>query len=121
MKTKKTEEQPAEPTKIVVTVKDRLVLPTIFPQKSNIVGQVIARDLAKKFEVGKEEAEKIGLKMVQGTFKWDGDKAKKLEIELTAPEVAFLKDQIQRIDKDNEVTADTVGLCEAIQAINVRS
>lgn len=107
-----------EAQKITLSVKDRLVTPQIFPEKGNIISQVIARDLAKKFTIGDAEAKSIELKrMPDGRFTWNGEKTKSVEFELTAPEIAFLKEQIIRVDKTNEVTIDTLGLCQAIQAL----
>jgi hypothetical protein len=107
-----------EPKKATMTVRDRLLAPQIFPQKSNIVGQVIARDIAKKLEISKEEAEQIELKpFPDGRYKWNGEKAKVKEIELTGPEIAFLKAQVARIDETEQVTFDILELCETIQRL----
>lgn len=116
--TKAPEAPLAEPKKIVLTVKDRLVVAFLFPIKSNIVGQVIARDIAKKLDVGDAEAKEIDLKkMPNGNFKWEGKKAKDNEYELTAPEVAFLKEQVARVDAAREVTSDTLEICQKVQGL----
>jgi hypothetical protein len=118
MKTKKPETQPAEAKRFVLTlsVKDRLVVGSLFPQKSNIINQVIARDIAKKLTIDDAEAKKVGLESFpDGRFKWNPAKVYSKEYEFTEAEMTFLKDQVSRLDKAMEITVDTLDLCQAIK------
>jgi hypothetical protein len=102
--------------KLTLSVKDRLVIGSLFPQKSNIINQVIARDIAKKLTIDDAEAKKIGLQSFpDGRYKWDPAKIESKEYEFTEAELTFLKDQVSRLDKAMEVTVDTLDLCQAIK------
>ena len=124
MKKKPAAEKPAEklpePVTISLSVKDRLMVAALFPEKSNIVGQVIARDLAAKFEISDKEAKEISLvRSPDGRYKWDPVKVKDKTFELTGPEIAYLKEQVMRVDAAKQVTFDMLPLCEKVQKADV--
>ena len=101
-------------TKLALSIKDRLIFNELFPKQSDIIGQIIVRDIAEKLQITQVEGEKIGLKPREGGgFTWKNTKDK--VVELTNTEMEFLRTQVQRLDKEKKVTLDLLELCLKIK------
>jgi len=98
-----------------LSIKERLVLPTLFPQRSNMVTLMTMRDIKEKIDVSADERKEIGLEVKQGRLHWDKDKAKEVDVDFNTLEINFLKDQVDRIDKEKNVTEDLLDLCLKIK------
>lgn len=99
-----------------LTLKERLVIPNLYPQKGSLVSQITIRDINEKIKVDKDEIKKVGLKPnPRGGLTWDKKKAKDKNIDFTEVEVNFLKDQVKRLDKEKNVTPDMLDLCLKIK------
>ena len=95
-----------------LTLKERLVLPRLYPQKGNLLSQITIRDINEKIKVDKIEVKKVSLKSnPKGGLTWDSKKAKDKTIDFTEVELNFLKDQVTRLDKEENVTPDILDLC----------
>ena len=94
-----------------LTLKERLSLPRLYPQKGSLLSQVTIRDINEKIKIGKDEIKKVGLKSDKGSLTWDGKKAKEINIDFTEVEVNFLKDQVERLDKEKNITSNILDLC----------
>lgn len=104
--------------KMKMGVKDRLIVPQIFPKEANLISQRIMRDIAQKTELSQEEMDAVGMKPAEeGGVRWDDDleeKAGKKTIKFTDAEIGFLKDQVKKLDETQKVTRDTFLFCERI-------
>lgn len=98
-----------------LNIKERLVLPTLFPQRSDIATALTMRDIKNKIDISIKEKEEVGLKAKQGRIHWDKSKARDIDITFNTVELNFLKDQVDRIDKEKNVTEDLLDLCLKIK------
>lgn len=117
--TKAKEESEVQSEKrITLSVKDRLLLPDFFPERSNLVNQMIAQDIIQRIKIDQKERERIGLKSVPPSgLTWDDAKAKDADFTLTGVEIQFLKSQVQRLDGENALTMDMAKLAQKIKEI----
>ncbi len=92
---------------------ERLSIRKLYPQESNLMTQILVRDLEKKVGFKQEELKEF----VADDGRISPEKAEKLvvEIDLSASEKSLLKDQIDKLDKQNKITFDLVGVCEKIK------
>ena len=81
-----------------LTIRERLVISQLYPQKGNMIEQTLVEDIVKKVRISQEEIKEIGLK-VQATgtggvsYIWDEAKAKDLDVDLTKAELGLLKER----------------------------
>lgn len=102
-----------------LTIKDRLLIPNLFPEKSNLITQVLARDISEKIRFDQAEMKKINLRSeANGVMRWDdkNDAAKKT-VTFTEAELKFLVDQIARTDQEGGFTADLALVAQKIKGI----
>jgi len=102
-------------SKMKLTLKERLMVPRLFPQKGSLLIQMAIRDINTKIAINEKEAKAIGLKSDKGSITWEAKKSKEKEIDFTDLENNFLKDQVKRIDKEASVTPDILDLCLKIK------
>ena len=104
---------------VILTVKDRLLFQEFFPERGNLVTKIMEKDIAEKVIVGQEESKEIGLTIRPGNqgVTWNDKNAKDKPFTFSAAEIMFLKDQVERLDKANAFTADTVQVARKIKAI----
>ena len=104
-------------TKLKLRMIDRLAIRKLFPQESNLVTQVLARDIDGKITVTQKEIDEIELRQEGTAMVWKGEKDKGKFIDFTDAEVEFLKKQIDEIDKKNKISSDMVNVCLKIRDI----
>ena len=92
-----------------LSVKERLAVPQILPEESNLYTQMIARNVRNKAEFSPEETAEIGLQAVGGSLSWSNDKSE--DVSFTEEELQLLKDQVEKLDKENKITNDLLDLC----------
>lgn len=95
-----------------LSVLNRLNLARLFPQEGGILQQLAIKDIAKKIEFSPEEIKNIGLKQVGNNITWNPTKTG-LEIEITfsESELSILKQQVEKMDKEEKITQDMLDLC----------
>ena len=101
--------------KLKLTMQDRLLFGSLYPQQSNILEQTIIRDIDKKVGIKQEEIKKYKIVQKESVFTWDKDTPKEFEIEFSQVEIDLLKKQVKRLDKKNEISQSNLGLCLKIQ------
>ena len=97
-----------------LTVKDRIVMAGLYPKESNIISQVMIRDIDQKARMTQEDIEKFGIMNDNGLIKWNG-KAKDIEVEFSQAEIKFLQEQVERLDRENKINQDILDLCLKIK------
>jgi len=98
-----------------LTLKERLSLPRLFPQKGSLLVQMAIRDINEKIRIGVKETKTVELKPDRGNLVWNPKKAKDKEIDFTDLEINFLKDQVKRVDKEEAITPDILDICLKIK------
>ena len=101
---------------IVLTFKERIVLSRLFPQKATLDEQIIVKDLITRLGVNEEEKKEINFRRTPKGWEWDEDKEIVIDSNFTEVELAFLNEQLVRLDTEKAVSQDMVGLCLKIRA-----
>ncbi len=109
----------SEEKALILSVKDRIIFGDIFPEKGNLVSQLQVRDISEKIRLQAEEREAISFKVAENGrgVVWDSTKAKDMAVEFSAAEVAFLKGQIDRLDREEKIKPDILDLALKIKAL----
>ena len=98
-----------------LSVKERLELNGLFPLLSDEMTQVLIRDINVKVRLSQEEMGLIGLKREQIRdglqLNWDEGKLEEKEILFTHLELAFLKDQREKCDKEKSISQGMLSIC----------
>jgi len=101
-----------------ITVLDRVSYTALFPEKSNIITLTLIQDLIDKVKLSREEMDEIELKFREGVgYQWNGNKATVKSIELSGSELAFLAEQVTKLDKAKQITRDLLPLCQKIRKL----
>ena len=103
---------------IKLSVKDRIVIRQLFPNESDLVTQLLVRDIIEKTEFTQEEIKKIGLKVNEKGYTWNPE-AKEKEVDFTKAELEFLKSRVDEWDKKKRITQDILDLCIKIKDIRL--
>jgi len=108
--------------KIKLTVKDRLTFQTLYPKQSNLINQTLVRDIDKKVSLTQEEQKLIGLKTVrEGVIRWDEEADAAKNVKFTDTEISFLKSQVDRLDKAEQINQDILDLCIKIREAKIET
>jgi len=98
------------------SVKDRLLISNLFPQKASLTDQILVKDITAKIAITQKEMTAYGLKSSpDGQIRWDADKEKAKNVDFTEAELELLKRQVEEKDKSNEITQEVVDLCIKIK------
>jgi hypothetical protein len=106
-----------EESKLALTIKERLLVPQLYPREAGLTDQTIVRDIARKVNLSQEEQKKVGLKTMPNGFTWDNKKEKVIEVEFTDAEINLLKDRINKLDQEKKITQQLVELCLKIKNV----
>jgi len=103
--------------KMKLTIKDRLLFSTLYPQQSDILTQMLVRDISDKVKIEKEELDEIEFKPNKNGqgFSWNKEKAIEVEMEFTKTELEWLQSRVQELDKKKTITQDLLDLCLKIR------
>lgn len=91
-----------------LTVKDRLMIIGMLPSEGNLSDMTEIYDLVRLLRLEDPEKNNINYREVDGSIKWDADKAKDKEINLTSVQKRILNDVINRLDKNNQIGLNQV-------------
>ena len=100
---------------MILTFKDRLLLATILPRASDLLTQVLIRDISKKIEFSQEELLQSGFVSDEKGCKWSQELSKDKKIEFTKAEIELLKSSVDGLDKEKKVTPENLDVCLKIR------
>ncbi len=121
VKEKKAEAAEADkPKRISLSILDRLLMSSLFPEKGNYMTNLLVDDIGKKVRIGQEEGKKINLRTTPdgaGHVKtlWESKAAKDKSFEFSSTEIAFLKSRIDFLDKTEALFQDIMPLAKKIK------
>lgn len=101
---------------LTMTVKDRLMINELLPRKSNLVDQLLARDILTKTSIDQQEAKEIGLVASESLVQWNQDVDLLKVVEFTEAELNFLDRNIKRLSSEESVGRDMVEVITKIQS-----
>jgi len=96
-----------------LTIKDRIVINAFYPLQTNLIEQILVRDIKTKVDFNQEELAKYKIVAKGDGMTWEGND--KFDIEFTDKELELLNKQVGELDKKNKITQDIVALCLKIQ------
>lgn len=98
-----------------MTVKDRLYLPALLPDKGTYKEFNIKKGILQKIALSDAEREQIGLLRVEetGRIEWDTQKETPLAVEFSHEELELLKNSCERLS-DQTLPDDMWGTVERI-------
>lgn len=100
-----------------MTVRERLLMGTFFPQKGSLRDQRLVKEIGRKIQITPEERTEIEFVSDDKGMRWNGEKAKELTIELNDDEREFLKRQIGRLDEEEAFTQDLLSLADRLREL----
>lgn len=102
---------------LIMSIKDRLMVPSFFPQKSNILNQMLCQEIGELIKIGPQEREEIGMKVDGVNIIWDEGMDVPKPFEFTESQISFLKDQITRLDQENQISQEHLNIIKKIKAL----
>ncbi len=105
-------------------VMDRLMLmQEILPERDDLFFAEVRRDIIKKVAIPKTDYAILGIKEslacptcgAQPGLVWDADTEVPAEREFEKAELAYLKQQVERVDKEKRITDKMFDVCKAIK------
>jgi hypothetical protein len=100
-----------------LTVKDRFMIGELLPQESNLVDQLLARDIRTKTSISQQESTEIELVAGPGTLQWNEKKDLRKVVEFTEAELNFLDRNIKRRSAEEKIGIDMVEVILKIQTL----
>ena len=104
---------------MVLSIKDRLNLSSLFPNTGDLVTQLLVKDIREKISLSQEEMDATGFKVVNESYQWDNELEEDKDIKFSKAEWRFLKDQVERLDKEKKITQNLVDICVAIKKVEI--
>jgi hypothetical protein len=101
-----------------LTVKDRLIILQLLPQRTSLVSQIIAKHIVEKVQIKESEKEGIEWKEEAGRAAWKEENAKKRTVKFTSTEIDFLRAQIKEWDEKKSIPMDFVDTMLMIQGMS---
>lgn len=94
-----------------LSIKDRLLLINLLPQKGNFVTMTIREDLFNKIKISQEEIEVTEMHSTDAGVTWNTDKEGEERLfEFSELEIEMVKNILKSLDEKKELTADTIDL-----------
>ncbi len=121
VKEKKTKAAEADkPKRLSLSILDRILMSSLFPEKGNYMTNLLADDIGKKVRISQPEGKAINLRTQPdgvGHIKtlWESKKAKDKSFEFSSTEIAFLKSRIDFMDKTEALFQDIMPLAKKIK------
>lgn len=100
------------------TIKERILLSSLFPQYSDKRTQCICEEIECKVAFSKEEIKKYEITPILNGWKWDDRfDGEIFSIEFTEIEKNILKEQSKRMDSERKITRQILSLIKKIDAL----
>lgn len=98
-----------------LTIKNRMLINELYPKESNLISQILVKDINEKINITQKDIKKYEIKSNQNSLTWNTEKDKGLEVDFTDKEIELLKEQVEKLDKENKITQDNLDLCLKIR------
>lgn len=91
-----------------LSIKERLILPSIFPKESDIMTMTIVEDINSKIKLSQSELTDINFKTENNSYIWD--KELEFEVTLSDAEVKVIKESLKKLDEEKKITSDVLSI-----------
>jgi len=99
--------------KVLLTLKERILLLNILPREGTLVTQKIVKNLRDRFGVSDEDWKTYGMEPIPempGQVRWDITKDIGTDFELGDKSLEIIKESLQELDNQKKVTEDFLSL-----------
>lgn len=97
--------------KFYLNVATRLIILSNLPEKDNIINMITSRNIRNKINFSSEEIEKLKLKNNNNRITWLPEN-KLFEVEFSETEINLLKDIINKLDTNKNITDNLIDFIE---------
>jgi hypothetical protein len=98
-----------------LTLKDRIILPNIFPTEWKFETLIILEDIKKKLQITQKEVEEFEIKTEWQSIKWNNKwVTKQFDIEFTEIEITTLWDIFKKLSDEWKLSIDFLELYKLI-------
>ena len=98
---------------MLLGIKERILIGGLLPKEGNYIEMITIKELTSKIEISSVVAKEVNLKSNGESVSWD--KEKEEEIELTTVETELLKKSVDKLDRENKITLDTLDIIKKIK------
>jgi len=99
-----------------LSIKDRLVIRNLYPEKSSLTNQIIARDIERKIELSQKEIKAVEMTTLpSGGVQWNENKDKGKDVKFTEAEINIIREWINDADKNEQISVNMVDLAQMIK------
>lgn len=102
---------------MILTIKDRIVIPELFPERGGILEMILVKSIADKVALTSKEITDFSIVQEGDSIKWNQSKDTGVEIEFEKSEIELLKKQVQEMDDNKNITMRTFDLCMKIKGL----
>lgn len=104
---------------INLNLKDRIVLPEVFPSEGTMQEQIIIRDIMNKIAITRDEVEAYNIRVEGSTYTFDPNIDTSKDIDFTAGEYMLLQSSCKKLDEEKKITQRTLDVCMKVLGYNV--
>lgn len=102
-----------------LNLKDRIVLPEVFPSEGTMQEQIVIRDIMNKIAITREEMESYNIRVEGSTYMFDPNVDTSKEIEFSAGEYMLMQASCKKLDEEKRITQRILDVCMKILGYNV--
>lgn len=100
---------------MILTIRDRIVMPELFPERGGMLEMILVKSIADKVALTSKEITDFSIVQEGDSIKWNQSKDTGVEIEFEKSEIELLKKQVQEMDDNKNITMRTFDLCMKIK------
>ncbi len=100
-----------------LTVMDRIVLGDILPMQATLLDLVLSKNIRSAIEFTEDELVGLEITHADGLMKWNVEAAEDMtaDVNFTGPQTKLIVEQLERLDKQKELTSSHLGLCDLFE------
>jgi len=103
---------------LILTMKERVILPEILPQNGSKLQQILVRSLISKIEFSQSEIQEFEIQFTQTGINWNKRAiGRTFSWPVSAAEISILKQASAEFDKNGKVTQFNLSLIEQIDEL----
>ena len=103
-----------------LTVKERLVLGKLYPQKASLTEQIIVREISNKVKLTSKDYDDFDIKENGNQYFWNKKQDTNREINFNDAEINLLKELVEQKSNAKEISQDMLDLCIKIKTAKTK-
>jgi hypothetical protein len=95
---------------MTLTIKERLLLLSVLPEKGDIVSIRIVRQLRESLSFSEEDHARLGIKSADGIVQWDDKVPQDTEVEIGPKAHLLIAEALNKLSESKALTEDFISL-----------